>query len=218
MYRDRECLWNINSPLYKDRKARYAAMKEISTELNIEGFGPRETAQKIKNLRTAYNQEIKKIAFSKRSGATGGDIYKPKVLWFETADAILRKHTEIQPTTLNLKKEPNKTIYDNPEKSEDDPTNFLELEITPKSRKTLPRKRCAEKVHQINESIREVEEITEKAKKKDNLDEYDFFGCYIASALKALPTENAITAQTSIMHVLAEEKRKATAAKSNGEF
>lgn len=39
--------------------------------------------------------------------------------------------------------------------------------------------------------------------------EFDMFGRYITSALKSLPYQNAISAQTGIMLALATEKRKA---------
>lgn len=51
LYRDAECLWKINSEVYKDRDARDGALKKICDEISIDGFGIREVAQKIKNIR-----------------------------------------------------------------------------------------------------------------------------------------------------------------------
>jgi hypothetical protein len=101
LYREAECLWNINSSVYKDRDARDQCLKEISQEMCIEGFGPREAAQKIKNIRCAY-QELKKIRNSKKSGVSADDIYRPKVPWFDVVDAFLKKVSKIKPTTSNL--------------------------------------------------------------------------------------------------------------------
>lgn len=46
LYRDCECLWDIQSPTYKSRDARDQALKHISEEMKIVGFGPKEVAQK----------------------------------------------------------------------------------------------------------------------------------------------------------------------------
>jgi hypothetical protein len=67
LYHHRECLRSVNSPLYKNCDARDKSLQEISAEINNEGFGPREVAQKIKNLRTTYYREVNKIAVSKKS-------------------------------------------------------------------------------------------------------------------------------------------------------
>lgn len=54
LYRNAECLWKINSETYKDRNVRDEALKHICNEMGINGFGVREVAQKIKNIRSAY--------------------------------------------------------------------------------------------------------------------------------------------------------------------
>ncbi|KAL1140262.1 hypothetical protein AAG570_000194 [Ranatra chinensis] len=95
LYRDAECLWNTNSEMYKDRNARDDALTKICYEMNIDGFGIREVAQKIKNIRSAYYQELKKVNNSKKSGASVVDIYRPRVRWFSIADSFLRKKSEI---------------------------------------------------------------------------------------------------------------------------
>lgn len=86
LYSNCVCLWDVNSPLYKDRLARDNALKHISDEMEILGFGPKEVAQKIKNIRTSYKQEIRKMAASE----TTGEVYKPKVPWFNCIDSFLR--------------------------------------------------------------------------------------------------------------------------------
>jgi len=65
--------------MYKDRNTRDEALKQTCNGLVINGSGIRELTQKIKNIRSAYYRELKKIYYSKRSGVSGDDIYLPKV-------------------------------------------------------------------------------------------------------------------------------------------
>lgn len=102
LYRDAECLWKINSEMYKDRNARDGALKKICDEMGINGFGIREVAQKIKNIRSAYYQELKKINNSKKSGASAIDIYQPKVPWFTIVHSFLKQNPEMNETVSNL--------------------------------------------------------------------------------------------------------------------
>ncbi|KAL4153005.1 hypothetical protein QTP88_000838 [Uroleucon formosanum] len=60
-YRQHECLWNIHYNLYKNKQARDAAYTSIASVMNIPDFGIAEVKTKIKNLRSTYSQELKKI-------------------------------------------------------------------------------------------------------------------------------------------------------------
>lgn len=102
LYRDQECLWKINSDAYKNRDVRDEAFQAISNAMNIDGFGIREVAQKIKNIRSSYYQEIKKSNNSKKSGSSAEDIYKPRVPWFTTVHSFLKKNPEMSETVSNL--------------------------------------------------------------------------------------------------------------------
>lgn len=102
LYQEYECLWNVNLAVYKDRDARDDAFRKIAEEMSIEGFGPREVAQKIKNIRSAYYQEVKKIKASIKSGASADSIYRPRVLWFNFVDGFLKKSSKINHTESNL--------------------------------------------------------------------------------------------------------------------
>jgi hypothetical protein len=57
--------------------------------LNLLGFGVPEVKSKIRNLRSTYCQEKKKIANSKRSGTGSEAVYTPNVKWFGELDSIL---------------------------------------------------------------------------------------------------------------------------------
>lgn len=56
-YENAECLWSINSTSYKNRDARNEVLNKITEEMAINGFGLREIAKKINNIRSAYYQE-----------------------------------------------------------------------------------------------------------------------------------------------------------------
>ena len=98
LYREAECLWSIKSEGYKDQNKRDEALKKINEEMNIDGFGIREVAQKIKNIRSAYYQELRKIKNSQKSGAGTHDIYQPKVPWFSIVHSFLKSNAEIAGT------------------------------------------------------------------------------------------------------------------------
>jgi hypothetical protein len=79
------------------------ALKRVSEEMKIVGFGPKEVAQKIINIRTTYKQGVQKIMKSKTSGSSSGSIYKPKVPWFEIIDPFLSFLHKVLPTLSNIK-------------------------------------------------------------------------------------------------------------------
>nr|KAF7435004.1 hypothetical protein H0235_003195 [Vespula pensylvanica] len=70
LYRSYECLWNVSSEDYGSKLSRNAAFDMISRKMQIPGFGPREVARKIKNLKSAYQQEVKKIEKSEEKPGT----------------------------------------------------------------------------------------------------------------------------------------------------
>lgn len=68
LYVERECLWRKSDPSYKDRNKRKAAEQDIIEIMGREGFGLKELKQKIRIIRTTYNQEKLKIKKSRKSG------------------------------------------------------------------------------------------------------------------------------------------------------
>lgn len=102
IYRDYECLWNVTSALYKNHDARQSAYKQIAEKLNISGISDKDIPKKIKNLRSSYYQELKKIEKSTRSGSDRDSVYKPKVSWFSIADGFLRAFKNKEKTFSNV--------------------------------------------------------------------------------------------------------------------
>lgn len=94
IYRKHECLWNPEHALYKNRGARIAALEEFSREFGVEGYGPKEIKNKIKNLRSQYHVEKKKIKESMDGECSSSDVYIPKLAWFHLIDSFLLKTSE----------------------------------------------------------------------------------------------------------------------------
>jgi ribosome recycling factor len=67
-----------------------------------EEFGVTEVKQKIKNIRSTYNQEVQKIQKSKASGTSPDDVYKPTVKWFDVMDQIMKGSKGRSETRSNL--------------------------------------------------------------------------------------------------------------------
>ena len=75
LYKEHECLWNMNSTLHK----RKDASEEIVRKMGLENFTTKDAKQKSKSLRATYQQESHKIDKSLRSGAGLEDVYKPSM-------------------------------------------------------------------------------------------------------------------------------------------
>lgn len=46
-----ECLWNVKSPLYKNKQSKQSAYVDLEHAMKISGFGEKEIKLKIKNIR-----------------------------------------------------------------------------------------------------------------------------------------------------------------------
>ncbi|CAH4023762.1 uncharacterized protein LOC123706661 [Pieris brassicae] len=86
-YEKREYLWNPVSEHYKNKKVREQGYVEIINALNLVDVTVKELKNKIKNIRSSYSVELKKIRAARKAGAHA---YRPSVTWFEHADRFLR--------------------------------------------------------------------------------------------------------------------------------
>lgn len=103
-YKRHECLWHFSSADYKDKQKRDAALIAIVNEMNIDDFGVPEVKNKIKNLRSTYSQELKKVKDSKKSGAGLKRVYISNIKW-------LKEMEEVFQSELKRKKYENVSIY-----------------------------------------------------------------------------------------------------------
>lgn len=65
LYKSREVLWNMNSPIYRRNDLKMKAYDYIAAEFKL---STEEVKKKIKSLRTVYSREKAKLERSKRSG------------------------------------------------------------------------------------------------------------------------------------------------------
>ncbi|KPJ00699.1 hypothetical protein RR46_07538 [Papilio xuthus] len=86
-YEQREYLWNPVAEHYKNKKIREQGYLEIIKALNLVDVTVKELKNKIKNIRSSYSVELKKIRAARKAGAHA---YRPSVTWFEHADRFLR--------------------------------------------------------------------------------------------------------------------------------
>lgn len=95
LYRDQRLLWDKEHEAYNKRTDRLRAYRRIADGMAVEGLGVPEVASKIKNIRSTYLQELKKIKDSaQRHLAQSEDDevaspYVPKLLWFPIIDAMI---------------------------------------------------------------------------------------------------------------------------------
>ncbi|KAL2720055.1 uncharacterized protein V1478_010321 [Vespula squamosa] len=214
LYRSCECLWNVSSEDYRSKLSRNAAFDMISRKMQIPGFGPREVARKIKNLKSAYQQEVKKIEKSEEKPGMGS-VYRPRVIWFDLLDNFLRKSEKswqydrqfdndrsndrskmIRQALFSDNQGRNVT---NLKKDLSTYESNSEIESSPASK----RKRSSVVDLLLNERRKR------RKKKEDNaikVNEYKSFGKYVAASLERMPFEYAVSAETEIHSVIIKYK------------
>ncbi|XP_026469834.1 uncharacterized protein LOC113373772 [Ctenocephalides felis] len=92
-YGEHENLWNPNSPLYKNNIYRIETYKKIIKMLGVD-MTVHDIRIKIKNLRSVYHVELRKIKNSKMTAQTEKDYYRPRLPWFEKMYSFLGDLTE----------------------------------------------------------------------------------------------------------------------------
>nr|XP_050869366.1 uncharacterized protein LOC127072745 [Vespula vulgaris] len=215
LYRSYECLWNVSSEDYGSKLSRNAAFDMISRKMQIPGFGPREVARKIKNLKSAYQQEVKKIEKSEEKPGTGG-AYRPRVIWFDLLDDFLRKSEK--PSQCDLQ-------FDN-DRSNDRSKTIRQTfysdnqgrNVTKVIKKNLSTYESSSEIESSSASKGKRSSVVDvflderrkrRRKKEDNaikVDEYKSFGKYVAASLGRMPFEYAVSAETEIHSVIIKYK------------
>ncbi|XP_050353176.1 uncharacterized protein LOC126775351 [Nymphalis io] len=96
-YRNQECLWNVRSPFYKNKILRENAYQSLLESLHDNNLNLKSVKTKIKNLRSIYHTELKKVKYFERSGL----VYKPSLSWFDEIHSFLRDSAEYRETISN---------------------------------------------------------------------------------------------------------------------
>jgi len=109
LYQQHPCLYDKSLPEYKDRLKRNQAEDDL---LNSSGLGSiKDLRCKVRSIRGAYNNELRKVKMSRITGSGTDEVYTPKLKWYNYAHAFLRKNTDHEPESeTNLV---NKLIHHN---------------------------------------------------------------------------------------------------------
>ena len=83
LFRAEECLWKVKSKDYYNRSKKDASYRTLIGKVQeVEPDATRDTVvKKIKNLRSAFRKEHKKVLKSQVSGAGAEEMYAPR-LWY----------------------------------------------------------------------------------------------------------------------------------------
>jgi len=97
-YRSLPELWDLEHPQYSNRVKKAAAYDCLIEKLKvIEPDASRESVvKKINNLRSTFRKELKKVNDSKRSGASGDDVYAPSLWYFNELMFLVDQETPDQ--------------------------------------------------------------------------------------------------------------------------
>lgn len=115
LYKKYSCLWDRRSGQYKSSVSKDAAWIEISKEMKKPVD---EVRRKIKNLRSAYLLEKKKVDESLKKSISPLDVHKPHLFYYDKMRfldniVILRKPTDSfsQVSSFNLLKSSLKNVF-----------------------------------------------------------------------------------------------------------
>ncbi|XP_050305043.1 uncharacterized protein LOC126742436 [Anthonomus grandis grandis] len=168
---------------------------------------------KIKSVRTMYKKELNLVLKSVKSGAGTSDIYKPKLVRFERADAFLRSVPTTRDSTSNLV-----TSVENEGTPAATNTQFLVPSApsvsTPENRppsrppqvisrqsSQISRKR---KLADINETIDRLNAVGSGNVPTE--DEFDHFGKLVAAQLRKMPELDALLCEEKIEDVIRKQR------------
>lgn len=88
LYKSHACLWQNDTLDYKDKLKRKKAIEDIITKMRMSGFNEMECKIKIKNIRSNYYQELRKID----AATSKGEMFKPRLYWFSLMDSFLKPY------------------------------------------------------------------------------------------------------------------------------
>ncbi|CAI6359235.1 unnamed protein product [Macrosiphum euphorbiae] len=201
-YKSHDCLWDFKSSSYKNKHMRESAYRSIVIAMAIEGFGVPEVKTKIKNIRSTYAQEIKKIKESKKSGSGVDTCYVSNIQWLKELEPIY-KDADSRTTFDNF--EYNMEVQNvSTETTEEALTNELpeSQSFTTQLPSQTKKKRTASVLSAVAD-LKSIHDAINKSEPED--DSFDMFGKSVAMQLKKfLSLETSLRAQSKIQNILTE--------------
>ncbi|KAK7485153.1 hypothetical protein BaRGS_00023563, partial [Batillaria attramentaria] len=80
LYRQHECIWNVQDPKYHDRNVAREAYIDIARAMNMTED---EVKKKVRSLRTQYVQKLNQYTSQIKSGAAADDVQLPTWKFFQ---------------------------------------------------------------------------------------------------------------------------------------
>ncbi|PNF21113.1 hypothetical protein B7P43_G05070 [Cryptotermes secundus] len=228
-YRQLECLWDVKSSSYRNKIARDAAYMKLADCASLPGFTVQEAKNKIKNLRSTYSQELKKVKQSKKSGSD--EVYQPSLIWYKEIDAFLGPVIASRDTQTSMEAEVSSVMEEAITENEDTlegnvqavspsqsqlstPTEPAEVQYDRKCVKrnhpNLPPQilQCKKKkvTHGSQTAASSGSQLNQSQSSNKNDDEFDAFGKSVAAQLKKFSLAGALKTQVKIQSLLAQER------------
>ncbi|XP_045768034.1 uncharacterized protein LOC123869238 [Maniola jurtina] len=195
--------------------------------MQIQGLTSTEVKNKIKAIRATYYLELDKIQKSTRSGASG-DVYVPKVKWFQELDgfiknAIVKRKTMDNSGTSNDDAELGEAegvgdgaenvsrSTENNDNSTETPTQAIQTpvrnSVIAPNQPGPPRSKRS-KISQMAAMIKDLKSVSNDVKMSPSEEESDadIFGKHVAAQLKKLSEEQSVIAQEEIQKILSKAR------------
>ncbi|XP_034174686.2 uncharacterized protein LOC117601680 [Osmia lignaria lignaria] len=198
LYESHPCLWKSDLSDYKNRDKRQSALENIVAEMNIPNFTLVECKNKIKNLRSHYCQELKKIKNSMKSGAGSEEVYKPSLPWFAALDSFLQPLVT-QKTVSNLEQQSTShesTVYAQP--------TFTGHSSSRNTKRKRDGDETGEKF--LSSALHRLETISANAIATSKKTEFDIFGQSVAAQLNNMTLEDALQLQLEIQQLITRKR------------
>ncbi|CAH1976723.1 unnamed protein product [Acanthoscelides obtectus] len=225
LYRNHECLWNPKSSQYKNNILRNNAYEDMIMKMNDPTLSLKSLKTKIKNLRSVYHNELKKIEHSKRSGSGTAEVYNPSTSWFHEMHSFLGDTGDYRTSIeLNVEDSSQDSQSSDPVSNSNpmtpqsvslnvsSPSPSLTTEDRPQSRSSSnPSKRRKKGVLEegsITCALDRLENLTSVINRPTEYDEFHYFAQNVAAQLRALPLYAALDLQTEIQTLLIAARRQ----------
>ncbi|XP_058834617.1 uncharacterized protein LOC131691893 [Topomyia yanbarensis] len=193
-YKEKECLWDLNSSLYKRIDMKKQAWNELSTEFNVSA---ERIKKKLKSLRTAFFAEKKKVDESKQN-EIDSLIHVPSLFYYNDLSFII-------PASEMRKCHRNVPVIAKVEELNIDETSYVS-DCSPSPHELVYENSYLPYTDQEREGypVKRKTSMTASAS-DDNGDVYTAFSKCIALQLKQLPALEATILMSEIQQMISNK-------------
>lgn len=221
LYEQEECLWRLDlDKVQKSDKKKKEARKRIVEAMSLQEFDELSVSKKFIALRQTYNQEITKVAKSKKF--SGSNQYVSNIPWLGQMRNILSryKQTEFLDTDFAKSKQSNDEYQDIENYStssivvksepEDDDIYVGEYDYEKDQEINNPNKRRKKEIDEISQSNTMIsfEDKTVSHLGTSSENELDLFVKYIKAEMQTLKPKTRLKLQKDIINLVLDSKIK----------